>query len=138
MKNIAYLILFILVSSCSKNPETFIKHINGYWEIESVTLSNGSKKDYTVNQTIDYIMIDTSLNGFRKKMTPRFDGKYETSKDAEVLQLKLEQDSLILYYSTNYATWKETVLNANKTQLKILNQNNDVYLYKRFIPIKVK
>ncbi|WP_034059663.1 hypothetical protein [Lacinutrix jangbogonensis] len=132
-----FIILFfsLFIISCSKNPESYIDHIDGYWEIESVTLSNGSKKEYTVNQTIDYISINDSLKGFRKKMNPRFDGKYETSKDAESLHIKIENDSLNLYYFTKYANWKETVLMANENQLKIVNQNNNVYLYKRFTPI---
>ncbi|WP_290696618.1 hypothetical protein [Lacinutrix sp.] len=137
MKNTLKILLIIIVSSCSKNSEDYIQNIDGYWEIESVTLSNGTKKEYKVNQTIDYISVGDSLKGFRKKMKPRFDGKYETSKDTEVLQLKIENDSLNLYYSTNFSNWKETVLMANKSQLKIVNQNNDVYLYKRFTPIIV-
>lgn len=137
-KNIFVLLVSIIVFSCSNNPETLIEHLDGYWEIESVSLSNGTKKDYNVNQTVDYISIGDNLKGFRKKMNPRFDGKYETSKDSEILELKIENDSLNLYYSTEFSKWKETVLMANKSQLKIINQNNDVYLYKRFIPITVE
>ena len=137
MKRILFILTIIITTSCSKNPETLIEHIDGYWEIESVSLSNGEKKDYKVNQTIDYISIGDSLKGFRKKMNPRFDGKYETSKDAELLQLKIENDSLNLYYSTEFSNWKETVLMANKSHLKIVNRNNAVYLYKRFTPIIV-
>ncbi|WP_299252118.1 hypothetical protein [uncultured Lacinutrix sp.] len=137
-KNIFVLLVSIIVFSCSNNPETLIEHLDGYWEIESVSLSNGAKKDYNVNQTVDYISIGDNLKGFRKKMNPRFDGKYETSKDSEILELKIENDSLNLYYSTEFSKWKEIVLMANKSQLKIINQNNDVYLYKRFIPITVE
>ena len=137
MKRILLILIIAIITSCSKNPETLIEHIDGYWEIESVSLSNGSKKEYKVNQTVDYISIGDSLKGFRKKMKPRFDGKYETSKDSEALELKIENDSLNLYYSTGFSNWKETVLTANKSQLKIINQNNDVYLYKRFTPITV-
>lgn len=137
-KNIFVLLVSIIVFSCSQKPETLIEHLDGYWEIESVLLSNGTKKDYNVNQTVDYISIGDNLKGFRKKMNPRFDGKYETSKDSEILELKIENDSLNLYYSTEFSKWKETVLMANKSQLKIINQNNDVYLYKRFIPITVE
>jgi len=138
MKKTFYTLLITLILSCSHNPEHYIQHIDGYWEIESVTLSSGLKKEYTVNQTIDYISVKDSLNGFRKKMSPRFDGKYETSKDVEVFKLKAENDSLHLYYSTAFSKWKETILIANENQLKIVNQNNDVYLYKRYKPIIIE
>ena len=137
-KTLTLITILFTVLSCTKNPEQLIEHIDGYWEIESVTLSNGKKKDYKVNQTVDYISINDSLKGFRKKMKPRFDGKYETSKDEETLQLKVENDSLNLYYTTAFSNWKETVLMANKNQLKIVNQNNNVYLYKRFTPITIE
>jgi len=138
MKHIFFILIIATLTSCSKNPKTLIQHIDGYWEIESVTIPNGTIKEYIVNQTVDYISIGDSLKGFRKKMSPRFDGKYETSKDAETLKIKIENDSLNLYYSTAFAKWKETVLIANEEQLKIINQNNNVYLYKRFTPIIVE
>ena len=117
------LIVCITIFGCSKNPELYIEHINGYWEIESVILSNGTKKAYKVNQTIDYISINDSLKGFRKKIKPRFDGKYDTSKDLETLEIKIENDSLNLYYTTNFTNWKETILIASENQLKIVKVN---------------
>lgn len=137
MKTIVYLLILMFSFSCTPEPEHFIKHLNGYWEIESVELANGIKKDYKINTTVDYIEIGDSLRGFRKKMQPRLDGTYKTSQDAEGFQLKLENDSLNIYYTTPFNSWKETILYADSTALKIANQNKDVYLYKRFIPIQI-
>ena len=138
MKRFSLILLSLLLfNSCSSNPETFIPHIEGYWEIESVTLADGTKRDYKVSTTVDYIAVNDSLKGFRKKMKPLFNGNFETSKDAEAFTLKLENDSLNIYYKTAYASWKETILSATKTHLKVANQNNHVYLYKRFSPINI-
>lgn len=136
-KTILYFAL-ILFMACGKNPESFISHINGYWEIDEVTLADGSKRDYTYNDTVDYFNITDSLTGFRKKLKPGFDGKYTTSDDAEALKLKLENNNLYIYYTTPYAEWKETVLNATEQQLLIINEQNIKYLYKRFEPINVE
>ncbi|NRD22792.1 lipocalin family protein [Winogradskyella litoriviva] len=136
MKN--YLWIFcLLILSCSKNPETHIKHLEGYWEIQEVTMADGSKKEYQFNETIDYISINDSLTGFRKKLKPGINDQYFASGDAEAIQLKIEDNSLIIYYTTPYANWKETVLNADSLQLKIINENKNVYLYKRYTPIKL-
>lgn len=132
-----YFIILLLVLSCSENPETYIEHLNGYWEIEEVTLTDGTKKQYQFNETIDYISINDSLQGFRKKLNPGINDTYFTSDDAEKLIVRLENDSLNLYYSTPYAKWKETVLEASETYLKISNENKNVYLYKRYKPIKL-
>ncbi len=129
------IILLILIFSCSKNPETLITHLNGYWEIEEVTLENGTKKQYQFSETIDYISINDSLKGYRKKLKPGINDTYFTSDDAEAITLKIENDSLNLYYSTPYAKWKETVLEASETHLKVSNSGNNIYLYKRYTPI---
>lgn len=136
MKNYLWL-LGLLILSCSKNPETYIKHLEGYWEIQEVTMADGSKKEYQFNETIDYISLNDSLKGFRKKLKPGINDQYFASGDAEAIQLKIEDNSLMIYYTTPYANWKETVLNADSLQLKIINENKNVYLYKRYTPIKL-
>ena len=136
MKKWFYIICLLMIS-CSKNPETYIEHIEGYWEIEEVTLSDGTKKEYKFNETIDYIKINDSLTGFRKKLKPGINDTYFTSDNAESLILKVEDNNLNIYYNTPYAKWKETVLEASSTHLKISNKNKDVYLYKRYTPIQL-
>jgi hypothetical protein len=132
------LIVFgLLIISCAKNPETYIQHIEGYWEIEKVTLSDGFEKAYKFNESIDYISLSDSLKGFRKKMKPGINDTYFTSDDAEAITLKIENDNLNMYYSTPYAKWKETVLEATPINLTIINENKDVYLYKRYTPINL-
>lgn len=123
--------------SCAAPNEDYLDNINGYWQIQEVTLSNGSKKTYNYNETIDYISINDSLVGFRKKLKPLFNNKYLTTQDAEGIVAKIENDSLNLYYKTPYATWKETILMADENYLKISNAKKDVYLYKRYKGLKL-
>ena len=138
MKKYTILICSFILLNCSNNPSDYVEYLNGYWEIDEVTLADGTKRDYTYNDTVDYLSINESLTGFRKKLKPSFDGTYSTSDDAESLELKIENDSLHIYYSTPYAEWKETVLKATNDQLLIINNQNIKYLYKRFEPIKVE
>lgn len=124
----------VFLCNCANNPETYIDHINGYWEMDKVILNNGSQKEYRYNTTIDYFEFNDSLVGFRKKLTPNLLGGFETSKNIEKTKLILENDSLNIYYSTPFAKWKETILLANQAQLKIINKNKNIYIYKRFQP----
>lgn len=135
---LTFTIIALCLTNCSKNPEIVIEHLDGYWEIEEVTLADGTKKSYTYNDTIDYIEVSDSLNGFRIKLKPLFDGSFETSKDSEQFTIKMENDSLNLYYKTPFDTWKETVLLATEDQLKVINKNKAVFLYKKFIPIELE
>jgi hypothetical protein len=136
MKNYFW-ILFVLIVSCSKNPEIDIKQIEGYWEITEVIFPNGDKKSYTYNETIDFISINDSLRGFRKKLNPGINDTYYTSDDAEGLVVKLENNSLNIYYKTPYNTWKETVLEATPEILRVVNSNDVVYVYKRYNSLKL-
>ncbi len=136
MKNYFWLFCFLILS-CSNNPEPYIKHIEGYWEIIEVTLPNGNKKEYKFNETIDYISLNDSLKGFRKKLKPGINDTYFTNDDAETLEVKIENDSLNIYYSTPFADWKETVIEATPENLRVINKNKTVYLYKRYTPINL-
>ena len=138
MKKIIAVVLFISILSCQKNPETYIEHLDGYWEIDEVTLPDGSKRDYNFNDTIDFFSITDSLTGFRKKLKPNFDGSFSTSDDVEQLKLVIENDSLNIYYKTPYSEWKETVLKATEEQLIIQNQNKLRYVYKRYEPLDLE
>jgi len=136
-KTILFILIILCFNSCSENPETYIQHLEGYWEITEVTMTDGSKKEYKFNETIDYIKLNDSLIGFRKKLKPGINDTYFTSDDAESLELKIENDSLNIYYSTSYANWKETVLEANPNNLRVINKDKIVYLYKRYTPINI-
>lgn len=138
MKKYTILIFSLILLSCSKDPNSLIKHLNGYWEIDEVIMADGSKREYTYNDTVDFLSISDSLEGFRKKMKPSFNGTYTTSDDSEELKLKIENDSLHIYYTTPYANWKETVLDATHDKLLIINDQKIKYLYKRFEPINVE
>lgn len=135
MKKMIFLLVLLTSFSCSNQPEDYIEHLNGYWEIDEVILPDGSKRDYNFNETIDFLSINDRLIGFRKKMKPNFDGSFSTSDDAESLIVVVENDSLNIYYKTPYAEWKESVLDATDSKLIIVNQNKFRYVYKRYEPI---
>ncbi|MGB3606613.1 hypothetical protein [Psychroserpens sp.] len=137
MSKLKFLIFLIpcILLSCSKDSNDILMHVEGYWEIEEVTLSNGVKKAYNFNDTIDYIELSDSLTGFRKKLKPNFRGTYDTSKSSESFIIKIESDSVNVYYETLYATWKETILEADEMHLLVVNANQDHYLYKRYQPL---
>ncbi|MFD1063474.1 hypothetical protein ACFQ1Q_09475 [Winogradskyella litorisediminis] len=137
MKKILALLFFISILSCSTNPESHLEHVNGYWEIDQVIFTDGSKKSYKYNETIDYININDSLKGFRKKLKPGFNSKYITSDDAEGITVKIENDSLNFYYKTPFANWKETILMAEENNMKVLNDRETVYIYRRYKPLEL-
>jgi hypothetical protein len=136
MKKTLLLVILLLTLSCSESKEEQLKHLNGYWEIEEV-VSEYQTKTYTFSETIDYIVINDSLKGFRQKLKPRFDGKFETNNIKEHIQLKIESDSLNLYYRTTFSEFKETIVKVTKEVLIIRNNQNTTYKYKRYQPFNI-
>jgi len=83
MNKLCYLIVLLLCASCTKyDAQSFIKQINGYWEIERVVLKNGTEKKYNFNKSIDFFEIKDSL-GIRKKLQPKLDGGFISTKDRQ-------------------------------------------------------
>lgn len=132
-----FLISSIIIVSCSKpDPNKMKNHLNGYWEITEVKIPGGETKDYKATIILDYIEIEKD-SGIRTKVTPRLEGTFLNNGVGENFVIKVENDSLNLYYTTPYATWKETVLKAEDSTLVIKNSEDKVYTYKKFKPFDI-
>ena len=130
--NILLLAIFFVFNSCGKKDATIQKDkLGGYWGIESVQLPNGNIKDFSINAVVDFVEISEE-KGVRTKVAPQFDGSFVNNGTAEKFQLIVENDSLNLYYTTPFDSWKETVLVATDSVLKILNRDSKIYTYKKF------
>lgn len=132
MKRLAFLFICILFVSCSNNPEQYIDYISGYWEIQEVEKDNKILKEYKISTSIDYFEINDDLTGFRKKVAPTLEGKYIVTHHSWPFILKVENDSLNIYYQVNMTTFKETIKQASKTELIIINTEGFKYTYKPF------
>ena len=132
MRNSILIFTLLLFTACSKSiAETDLVHINGYWEIEKVILPNGEKKDYKINENLDYFFFENQ-SGFRKKVLPQLDGTYLTNDVEETVKVSFENGDCLFNYKTDFASWQEEVvdLTAEKLVLKSLS-NNLVYHYKK-------
>lgn len=130
---------FLLLFACKKGPisEESLKYLNGYWEISEVVFSDGTKKSYTVNPTVDFIQLDNN-EGFRKKMQPKFDGTYKTSgdiHDAELLQVSRTDSNFILRYSNEFSNREEVLTHLDSISFSVMGDDGNLYTYKRFQPI---
>ena len=134
-------LFFIILSSflcfsCSNSVQDQLEHLNGYWEIESVTNVQNVTKSFTISQTIDYIEVDGE-KGFRKKLQPDLYGNYKTTNSIENIEVNIANDVLELHYSTAFSSWRETVIRATATQLIVANEDHIQYTYKRYTPINI-
>ena len=135
MKKVIFLLsLGTLFLSCDREASREkIDNLNGYWEITKAELPEGVIKEFKYSELVDYIKVDSAA-GFRKKLRPQLDGSFIASEDVEIFEVKLENDSINLYYSTPYANWKESIISSEENELVVLNQDGIIYTYKRFTP----
>tara|TARA_R100000935_G_scaffold41132_2_gene62724 strand:+ start:66206 stop:66568 length:363 start_codon:yes stop_codon:yes gene_type:complete len=114
-----------------------LPHLNGYWEIKEVTFPDGSKKEYTVNTSIDYIQVKEH-EGFRKKVQPNFNGTYVTSNDAELFTIYENEGVFNLNYKTDLSEWHEKIISLSENKFIVISEENIKYHYRRFEPINLE
>lgn len=133
MKTTLYTLFSVLILiGCEKhNPENQKQNLNGYWEIKTVKMPDGKKKDFDINTIVDHIEVKGD-SGSRTKVSPKFDGTFRTNGISENFTLKIEEDSLRLYYETPFDEWKETVIEAKDSTLIVKNRDNKIYTYSKF------
>ena len=88
-------------------------------------------KEFEINTVIDYIEVKGD-SGSRTKVSPKFDGTFRTNGVAENFTLKIEEDSLRMYYKTPFDEWKETVIEAKDSTLTVINRDTKIYTYSKF------
>jgi hypothetical protein len=124
--------------SCKQSiSETDLNNLNGYWEIEKVELPDRDKKEYKVNETIDFFEIQDK-KGFRKKVMPQLDGTYLTNDIQENIIITIQDGEAIVHYKTVYASWNEEIIKLTKDKLVIKNQQDFEYHYKRPVKFSIK
>jgi hypothetical protein len=144
MKKIGLLLFTLLIASCHSNvKKEDIAKLNGYWEIKQVKFATGKTKDYKINETIDYFELrqaqsDNKMVGFRQKVMPQFDGKFQTNGLKENIKLINEDNSFFIEYNTKFGKWKEEIITIEDSVLVLRNQEKIEYTYKKFKPFSLK
>lgn len=138
MKKVSIILMsFVFFTSCSQDPEDYIEHLSGYWEIDRVEKNNDIIKDYSISTMVDYFEMTNTYQGFRKKVSPKLDGSYIVTQHDSPFTLKIENNKLNIYYSINNVTFKETIKFASKDALIISNADGFTYIYKPFTQISL-
>ena len=128
MKRLIILLFFII--SCNKQIN--IDLINGYWEIVSVSKNNEFIKEYPFSNAVDFFIIDSLNNGYRKKIKPKINGSFEITLHEIPISIKNSNNFYeIKYYSTGNQ-YTETISKLDQNILVIKNSEGIIFSYKRF------
>lgn len=142
--NARVLLFTLLLISCHSNvKKEDITKLNGYWEIKQVRFSTGKTKDYKINETIDYFELrqaqsDNQITGFRQKVMPQFDGKFQTNGIKENIKVVEKDNSFFIEYNTKFGKWKEEIITIEYSILVLKKKQDLEYTYKKFKPFSFK
>ncbi|RWX02575.1 lipocalin-like domain-containing protein [Flavobacterium cerinum] len=137
-KTILLLFVSIVALSCGNSiSEADLAKLNGYWEIETAVMPDGSEKEYKINTTIDFFELK-GKTGFRKKVMPQFDGSYRMNDLSEKISIVQDSGKTYVSYVTDYAKWKEEIVELNDKKLVLKNNHDMEYHYKKPEPFTVK
>lgn len=130
----SFIILLIILYSCSDDNN--IEILNGYWEIQSVKKEGKLIKKYPFSDIVDFFYIK-DLEGYRKKVTPRSDGRFMVTLHQANLNVTKENGEFILRYLNKSKTYFEKIKKIDSQQLIILDKEGYIYKYNRYIPIEI-
>ncbi len=135
MKQLIALSFFILLSSCKSDVSTYIPFIEGYWEIVSVSKDQKKVKEFKMSGSIDYFKVNSDVSGYRKKVTPHFDGAFEMSQHESEFIISIRDNRLWIDYANNEVTYSEEIIRANSASLILSNSDGFIYTYKPYEPL---
>ena len=135
MKNYFYVLLLttVLYSCTSKPNKEDIAKLNGYWEIEKVDFPDGNKKEYQVNEFIDFISVKNN-SGNRQKVAPQLDGSFLKGTLQDNIKIVDSADCYYLKTNSKFTKWEEKILSVSDDKFVLENEAKIVYHYKKFIP----
>ena len=131
MKKTIILFCLCITFSCDEKPILDISLLNGYWEIQSVKQDDKILKTYPFSGIIDYFEFKDN-KGLRKKVVPRFDGKFETSMHRINFNIKKNNNEVIIEYYDKNNIFIETIVRLDSTELFLTNKDNYLYHYKKY------
>lgn len=134
MKIYFYVLLTISLISCTSKPKKEdIGKLNGYWEIEKVEFPDGNKKEYKVNDFIDFITLKNN-KGIRQKVAPQLDGTYIKGNLYDAIRVVDSADCFYLKTNSKFTKWEEKISTISDDIFVVENEAKIVYYYKKFVP----
>tara|TARA_A100001234_G_scaffold159238_1_gene140627 strand:- start:163 stop:585 length:423 start_codon:yes stop_codon:yes gene_type:complete len=130
--NFILIILFgLFFNSCNESKD--IQFLNGYWEINSVSIDGKEIKNYPFSGTIDYFILDKNNHGFRKKVKPKIDGSFDITMHEIEFKIEMKKNDIYLVYGKG-KNFVESIVKLDSTKMILKNMDGFFYEYKRFFP----
>jgi hypothetical protein len=138
IKNINGLVfaLVFIVFSCNSKSDIQSEKLNGYWEISKVTKEDGEIIDYGFNAAVEFFKINNN-KGIRKKIYPKFEGKYQADILADSVFITKKNGIYILEIKNNQWKTQEEITVLNDSIFGYTSKKGIAFLFKRHKKLKL-
>lgn len=130
-------IVGLFFSCATPIQEADLVKLNGFWEIEKVVLPNKDVKEYKVNEEMEQIEFKEG-KGTRRKVIMLYNGNFLTNNITQEFTIETKNDECFLLNKTDYATWKEEIVELSDAILSIKNEEGILYHYRKRNDIKLE
>ena len=134
LRNLLGVGICLLLLSCSTSSVIQIDHLAGYWEIEFISQKGEKFVPQSSTPLYDHYQINYP-QGILKKVAPRFDGSFVSSKDATPFQIEKLDKNYYLRFQSRWDEWSRKISFLDSQKL-ILENHDRAFYYKR--PLRVK
>ncbi|AZQ44051.1 lipocalin-like domain-containing protein [Nonlabens ponticola] len=129
MKIVFGLLSFLLLASCSQNNHVEkLKHLEGYWTIDTVVKDDGEVKEFPFTNHMDFFEVNGS-QGTKSRVSPTYDGTFIVYGDPVKFSWSAMDDALILQFKDGEQSYKQTVEKATEETLQLVHTDGTIYNY---------
>ncbi len=131
MKKTIFILLLLAITSCTTSTNETLQSINGYWNIDTVEMEDGSDREFPFSNHMDHFAI-SETSGVKNRVSPTYDGKFINYGSPVPFKWKDRDGKLFLMFNDGESKYEQEVVEANAETMTLLHENGTRYLYKRY------
>lgn len=125
------LLTILLLTSCSNNVDEQLKNIEGYWNIETAILPDGSEREFPFSNHMDHFEIE-GKQGIKYRVSPTYDGGFVNYGSPVYFTCETVDGELLLQFKDGVESYTQTVEKATTNKLVLKHQNGTIYRYSSY------
>jgi len=129
MKKLILLIAVISITACSNGTKDMVNAMKGYWNIETVTLPDGSEREFPFSNHMDHFEIEGN-NGVKNRVSPTYDGGYINYGSPVLFTWETVDGKAVLTFKDGDGRYQQTLKVCDGKTLILLHENGTEYIYK--------
>lgn len=131
MRNYFLILSILFLTSCSNNASKMVSAMEGYWNIDTVILADGTEREFPFSNHMDHFEIEGN-NGVKNRVSPTFDGNFVNYGSPVPFTWESVDGKVVLTFKDGEERYQQILETCNDSKLVLLHENGTEYTYKAF------